>query len=235
MQNIKFPIEELQSKLLPYNNPKRGEYLEVHQYSSRNIKIGVDEEIRCLDKKYIRIGSKNEVSNYGRIWVDGHMNYLKKGKGEYIIENRYVSEKVHRLVALVYCKQIYCNDHFYNLVVHHIDDNGFNNHYSNLLWVTDAQHTMIHLKGVWFRENDQLEFRGGKYCLKQQGLNQINGEFEMNSEVIWRKDAQGKDVKEVKYKIKFDIDKNISDFSGDIFSEIYINGNSLFNGNWKLL
>jgi hypothetical protein len=233
MEYIQFfsKLEELQLKLLSYNNPKRWEDHEVYKFTDKNKKISADEEIRVLQKNYTRVGSINEVSNYGRVWVDGNIE-IKKGDHEYIVEKNGYSDKIHRLVALIYCPLTYCNGPFWKRPVHHIDDNGFNNHYSNLLWVTYGQHATIHLKdSVWCRESYQLEFKGNRFYLNKQDAKIINGEFKITDDVTWDNKNEKPNIQ---LKIEFNADKMNREFRRNEWTEIYIGGYDLFSGKWKL-
>jgi hypothetical protein len=226
----KFSLEKWQSELPSHN---KGQEPEIYQNTNRAIKVADDEEFSNFPYPS-RIGKSIVVSSFGRVWVDGVMK-IEKDNGVYIIKKGDKCEQVHRLVAITWFMKysgIY-NAKTSEMVVHHIDRNGFNNHYSNLLLVTYAQHTMIHLKGIILtRENDQLEFRGDEYYLKQ-GINQIIGKFEITDKIIWVKRNDEWLIEDIKYKIKFGKDEPFRDFSGDIWKEIYISGDGLLSGKWK--
>lgn len=67
--------------------------------------------------------TKKSGKTYQRIWI-GELN-----------ESAYV----HRLVAETWCKGYseVCNE------VHHIDGDGLNNHYKNLIWVCKPHHSLL--------------------------------------------------------------------------------------------
>ena len=89
-------------------------------------------------------GGRYQVSNYGRIWNVATQSMMKpqmKKTGYYSINlmkpnKKIVTERVHRLVALYFCKKHEgCN------VVNHIDSDKTNNHASNLEWTTISGNT----------------------------------------------------------------------------------------------
>ena len=84
-------------------------------------------------------GGRYQVSNCGRIWNVATQSMMKpqmKKTGYYSINlmkpnKKIVTERVHRLVALYFCKKHEeCN------VVNHIDSDKTNNRASNLEWTT---------------------------------------------------------------------------------------------------
>jgi HNH endonuclease len=77
------------------------------------------------------------LSEYGTIRKDstGHEFAKWKTNNGYIqVEIRHRKYSNHRLVGMVYLSDSY----FEGAVIHHIDNNIENNHYSNLQWVTQS-------------------------------------------------------------------------------------------------
>ena len=77
-----------------------------------------------------------EVSNYGRIRnkISGYVTYGRKSGGRKYYTFTFPDRKeigVHRLVA-----QYFCDGYFEGAIAHHIDHDTFNNHYTNLKWIT---------------------------------------------------------------------------------------------------
>lgn len=56
-------------------------------------------------------------------------------------ESKYEHAYIHYLVAYYFCKGFI---RFGVCKVHHIDKNPLNNHYKNLIWVTDEEHGELH-------------------------------------------------------------------------------------------
>ena len=105
-----------------------------------------------LFKKHPDISLPFEVSNFGRIKVDGKilLQYPDIGKKQeddpygYLkiwYNNSWYEEYVYRLVAKTWCENP--NPELYK-IVHHISNNGMDNRKENLMWVTKAQHDEIH-------------------------------------------------------------------------------------------
>jgi hypothetical protein len=227
-EEFKLKLEELQSKLLPYTERKE---LDIYKNTDINKRLPVDERFeKC--KFQSAIGNNIIVTNYGRIWVDGRMDF-EKNNGVYVFRKNGKVEQIHRLIAGNYCPLIYCKNRYWDKAVHHIDGNGFNNQCFNLLWVTYSQHTMIHLKGIWYKENYQLEFKGNKYCLNKGDVKQFDGEFEIadNANNSW--DNTNNKMKEVQLEIKFGVNKNRGFFLNEYLTEMDIKGEDLFSGEWK--
>ena len=94
-----------------------------------------------------------QVSQYGRV-RDKEKRILMQTpfKGYLIVEDltgRSPLERVHRLVALTWLHDEYLQKKRdkkkeENLVVHHIDGNGFNNFVGNLEWKTSGEHAVDH-------------------------------------------------------------------------------------------
>lgn len=89
-------------------------------------------------------GGRYQISNYGRLWNVATQSMMKPQlkKTGYLQVNlmkpnkKMVSERVHRLVALYFCKKPDgCN------VVNHIDSNKTNNNAENLEWTTVSGNT----------------------------------------------------------------------------------------------
>lgn len=86
------------------------------------------------------------VSNAGYIYNDTTGELLgndAKRKGYIYVNLRKNGERVTRLVHLLVAYNFCPNGH-YKEFVHHIDGNKQNNHASNLVWVTEAEHRKCH-------------------------------------------------------------------------------------------
>ncbi len=79
------------------------------------------------------IGNNGTIVNTGRMNV---LKHFKSGNGHYQVKlfNR-IQPTVQQLVALMWCPNAK-----HKSIVHHIDGNKTNNHYTNLIWVTYEQH-----------------------------------------------------------------------------------------------
>ena len=84
-----------------------------------------------------------EVSNCGRIRQNGQILPLTEVEDGYLyVSTQKFKEKVYRLVAETWCIDP-DKPSAYN-IVHHIDNNGYNNTPENLIWVNKEQHSRIH-------------------------------------------------------------------------------------------
>ena len=89
------------------------------------------------------------ISNYGRVYSYAKNIFLQPDikNGYYYInlepndnnEEKDEHNYIHRIVAYFFCP-----NSKYKKYVHHIDLNKLNNHYKNLIWVTDAEHKELH-------------------------------------------------------------------------------------------
>lgn len=120
------------------------------------------------------------VSNYGRVYSKATNSIIKPA----IINSGYVRVQlmgynvdkidilVHRLVALVFIP----NPNSDNMEVNHIDENGFNNHVSNLEWVTPIENIQYSAginRGEYYKEtfdNDTVN----KICMALQNKMSYN-------------------------------------------------------------
>lgn len=101
------------------------------------------------------IGYENDyvVSSHGRVrYKNGDLLPLYISPTCYIsttLSKSYTpTKRVHRLVAAVFCK-----GYDESLEVNHIDGCPFNNHYTNLEWVTHRQNAIHRGKMIKFRNN----------------------------------------------------------------------------------
>jgi hypothetical protein len=187
-----FSMDELQSKLLPYDERQEPK---IYENTSMYVKIN-SEEIFDNFPWNSKVGKNIIVSDYGRIWVDGKMEF-EKNDGVYVIRKEYSCEQAHRLVAITWCKG-YETDK----VVHHIDGNGFNNYYKNLLWVKDDEHLKIHIKGKWIKDNYIINFSGNGFDICYNNGHTINnGVFDITCDVKWNK-IDNRWSKDIEYKLK---------------------------------
>jgi hypothetical protein len=121
------------------------------------------------------------VSNKGRIEINGKIKPQKHDKNKGLIIDILESfpEKVHRLVGLTWRDGKNTLDQYDKkyYIVHHLNGNAYDNDYKNLLWVTCSQHTMIHIKGIWIKNNCQLIIKGNEFIFKNDIGHIINGKF----------------------------------------------------------
>jgi hypothetical protein len=238
-------LNELQTKMIPgyENKPIIKNGLFIHKNNSPD-KIDGEEMFRehPFFKKIFREDGffKNNpktkviVSNYGRIWVDDIMDELIDEK-TYYKNSLYIKvlgrkEKVHRLVAQTWNPNpapcIY-------KIVHHIDNNGFNNLFSNLLWVTYAQHAMIHLTGKWQNKNKQILFENNNFELMEYKQDKWRIIFNGTFVII------GVELDFLKIIFNINGKEIISEFSRTEWSKIEFNNFSeeieFPNGKWKLI
>lgn len=88
------------------------------------------------------------ISNYGR--VKTYTEYTAKliktyfnsnyEKVKLVINNAVITSFIHRLVAEYWLEPPKSKD----MIIHHINGDSRNNRYTNLIWVTPLQHTIIH-------------------------------------------------------------------------------------------
>jgi hypothetical protein len=108
---------------------------------------------------------------------------------------KYNPQKVWTIVALTWRDRentsdgYKTTDHHYNknsdrTYIHHLDNNGYNNDYKNLLWVTPSEHKMIHIKGIYFQMDYQLKFYGNNFLLLEKDKEIIRGKFCFNIQSI---------------------------------------------------
>ena len=85
-----------------------------------------------------------EVSSFGRVRQYHRILPLQEIEDGYLYArfDGYEKCKVYRLVAETWCSSPDKPKEFN--VVHHIDNNGYNNTPENLIWVTQEQHCKIH-------------------------------------------------------------------------------------------
>jgi hypothetical protein len=198
-------LKELQDKLLPppYNPIiPDGETEPIHKNKKGLLK---DEfEFRnlpkyCFDDK--SFFGQVEISNKGRIKINREIKeQLLNKNSELIIDipgKKYNPQKVWTLVALTWRDGKDTKDYYdrksYRIIVHHLDNNGYNNDYNNLLWVTPSKHTAIHIKGIWKKENEQIIFFENKFKIKT-----INGIFQCN-DLGWNNITKKYDINLVFY------------------------------------
>lgn len=84
-----------------------------------------------------------EVSNLGRVRIDGKIQEQidnPDGSIGYLVLKNYTSYLVYRLVADVFLER----KEGEGLVVHHINNDGYNNCEDNLIMLTQTQHGAIH-------------------------------------------------------------------------------------------
>ena len=152
------PLVELQKKVLE----KTPDFIPYEEYFIPYIKgnnyccyKNYRELSECLGNKIKEL----EISNLGNVKLCGKIltqTFVRDGchKGfmngtydhylEIIFDENYKGNwlfLVHRLVAEIWCVNIEPNYYEY---VHHIINDGKNNRFDNLLWVTEEQHHLIH-------------------------------------------------------------------------------------------
>ncbi len=104
------------------------------------------EEIFQPDRNELRL--QYWITNTGKVFSADVGVYLQpdiKNTYQYVnlktAENKYDHFYVHYLVGYYFCKGF---NRFGVRIVHHIDKNPLNNHYKNLIWVTDKEHGELH-------------------------------------------------------------------------------------------
>ena len=93
--------------------------------------------------------NKLEISNKGRVFLNGKvLNQFQKNYGYlYVSLSKDLDYPVYRLVAETWCKcpvKDTCDHPPYNYwEVHHIQNNGFNNTATNLIWMISTDHRKL--------------------------------------------------------------------------------------------
>lgn len=88
------------------------------------------------------------------------------------INKKLISERIHRLVAKHFVEN--SNPKEYNCV-HHIDNNPFNNHYTNLQWCTNSFNVKEMLERRHLQNKEVVNFKKQiKSCLKCKTKEDIN-------------------------------------------------------------
>jgi hypothetical protein len=197
-------LDKLQSlqEMVTYNNSYEirinGRDKPIHKDINRNLFEGEFEfrnlPIYCFDdKSYFE---RVKISNKGRIEIDGKIVEQNLDSKERLIVNipgkKYNPQKVWELVGLTWRdgrNTMDCYDGMLGRkIIHHLDNNGYNNDYENLLWVTSSEHEMIHIKGIWLQGNYQLIFIGDKFFLTNNNEEILKGKFLLNIQNIIEND-----------------------------------------------
>lgn len=91
-------------------------------------------------------GIKVEASNYGRIKIDNQVRLQTSRSSkdyDYLHIPSIELPDAHRIIAFIWNNKP-TNIGFADLIVHHINNNGYDNRPCNLLWVTYQEHKSIH-------------------------------------------------------------------------------------------
>jgi len=117
-----------------------------------------------VDEKFevCRYNPSVKVSQYGKVKTSDTGEILKRRiyKDKYFVvedpSKKTQFELVHRLVALTWIGEKFEK----GMVVHHIDQNGFNNDAKNLEWKNECLHASGHGQSILCRECDEeCEYR----------------------------------------------------------------------------
>jgi hypothetical protein len=132
---VEYTLEELKAMVQSsdYEVPIRVNDLALHQNLDPKPLHG---EVFRLYPNTARI--QYEVSNYGRIRLNGEILEQKEEKKGYL---KVKSDYVYRWVAETWCNPP-ANTKGWQ--VHHITNNGYDNRPANLIWVTEEMHQKIH-------------------------------------------------------------------------------------------
>ena len=136
-----YPYQDTETQLLDDEQWKSYPYLEsiLCQYNPKHY----------IGKEYHKINSL-EISNRGRVKViykqeldlkDEILRQTDDIESGYLRLSKYPGfGNVYRLVADTWLKKIDKNKN----IVHHIDNDGYNNNVKNLIWVDNIEHGQIH-------------------------------------------------------------------------------------------
>jgi hypothetical protein len=222
--NTDLPLKELQDKLLPppYNPiTLDGEIDPIYKNKKPSLLKGE------FDFMTFPFNPSITVSNVGRIKYNNTFadQIYDENNGTLYINTSKRREYIHRLVAITWWK--YDANKYPD--VHHYDNNGYNNIKENLLMVTRAQHTMIHIKGTWKKENSEIIFFENKFK-----INNISGIFKCN-DLGWNDKAKNYDINLELYinnrKIIFSCDNNTNKYKMILFNKEC----HFLNGTWERL
>jgi hypothetical protein len=187
---VNLSLEELQNRVQPPPYKPvflKGESVPIHLNEKLNLLNGELNFQKFPDycKKYWE--NKNiqmEISNKGRIKIDGKIEkqYLNSKNVLHInIPGVKDPQRVWTLVALAWRNGNNTADYYdrntKRTTVHHLDNNGYNNDYNNLLWVTPSEHEMIHIKGIWKHENVFMEFYKNEFIIYNNNIEFYHGTF----------------------------------------------------------
>jgi hypothetical protein len=224
--NTNLPLKKLQDKVLPppYNPIiLDGEVDPIHK-NKKPLLLKNE-----LDFIPFPFNSNITVSNIGRIKYNNEFadQFYDNNNGTLYIKTSIKPEYIHRLVAITWWK--------YNVNeypdVHHYDNNGYNNIKENLLMATRAQHTMIHIKGTWKKENYQIRFFENIFT-----INSNVGIFKCN-DIGWNDETKNYDINLVLYfnntPILFNCDNNTNKYKMILYTcnKEY----NILNGIWERL
>lgn len=89
------------------------------------------------DFEFLNQDEDPNESDFGYLVIDPEKKYLELHK---LVSNGY--PRVYKLVAMAFLgKNEYEGD---GSVIHHIDNNGYDNRPENLIWLTEKEHNQIH-------------------------------------------------------------------------------------------
>lgn len=115
------------------------------------VKINIEGKyVPGYDKKYIVTENGEVYSAHKKGWLIPEKIYENKDYFRYNLcyKGKPKKWRLHRLVAFVYrndeLQELLQNYSMDELVVHHVDNNVLNNHYTNLKWMTKYQHDLLH-------------------------------------------------------------------------------------------
>lgn len=152
---VEYSIDELKNLLqfpLLFKPVNFYKGVPIHLVEEENISGEVFKQGDIYFKNEKINGIKVEASNYGRIKIDNQVR-LQTSRNDNDYDYLHIPSielpDAHRIIAFIWNSKP-TNIDYVDLIVHHINNNGYDNRPCNLLWVTYQEHKTIHT-GPTFR------------------------------------------------------------------------------------
>ena len=122
----------------------------------------MEQWMTIIEQPNYEVSNEGRVRNIktGRIIKNSLQHHRKKPNHSvyYRVCLRGIVYMVHRLVAEYFChKPEGCN------VIHHIDNNGLNNHYTNLIWTTQSHNVKMSYQDGLIKVSDRIGTKNHNY------------------------------------------------------------------------